>query len=186
MKFSAAFLPTLLGLAFAILPGKAQDLGATVSQPGVFSYRAPKGWAVKDSPLSKYKVSFDTPKNNFAANINLVVESYPKPLADYVAANKSSIKSVPFLQNVLIIDEKPFVTAGGLHGTRLVITDTVGKANLEQTFYFFAGDSDAKYVVTGSCLVDDARQYAPIFDASMKTFSTQSSVGASSTTPGPD
>lgn len=173
MKFSHAFLVGLLGLGFSIMPGHAQDLGDMVSQADVFSYQAPKGWSIRDTGMSKYKISFDAPKNSFAANINVVVETYPKPLADYVEFNKSTIKSVPLLQNVLIIDEKPFTTAGGLQGVRMVITDTVGKADLEQTFYIFAGDSDTKYVVTATCLIGDARHYAPIFDASMKTFSLE-------------
>jgi len=155
------------------LSSHAQALGETVSAPGVFSYQAPAGWTLKDTPMSKYKFSFDTPKNNFAANINVVVQDYPKPLADYVALNKTQIKNIAMLQNVLIVDEKPFTTTAGLQGTRLVITDTVGKSDLEQTFYIFAGDGDTKYVVTASCLVNDAQVYAPIFDASIKTFTTR-------------
>jgi hypothetical protein len=184
------FLPTVL-FALALVPsaGRAQDLGETVSAPGVFSYQAPRGWTVKDSSMSKYDVCFDTPKDGFAANItkdgfaanitkdgfaaniNVVRQAYPKPLADYVDLNKSQIKSIPLLQNVIIIDEKPFQTSGGLTGTRLVITDAVGKADLEQTFYFFAGAMDIKFVVTASCLIGDEQKYAPIFDASIKTFS---------------
>ena len=173
MKFARALLAGLVTLAMATLSAQAQAGGDTVSSPGVFSYQAPPGWAVKDTSISKYKVSFDTPKNNFAANINVVVQSYPKSLADYVDVNKAQIKNIAVLQNVLIVDERPFTTTAGLQGTRMVVTDTVGKADLEQTFYLFAGDGDAKYVVTASCLLGDAQAYAPIFDASIKTFTTK-------------
>lgn len=173
MKFACGMLAGFFALAWGTLSAQAQAVGDTVSAPGIFTYQAPPGWTVKDTAMSKYKICFDTPKNDFAANINVVVQPYPKPLADYVALNKSQIKSVPMLQNVLITDEKPFTTAAGLQGTRLVITDTVGKSDLEQTFYIFAGDGDTKYVVTASCLVTDAQTYAPVFDASMKTFTTK-------------
>lgn len=171
MKLSHVFLPGLLSLAFAIMPGRAQELGDTVSQPGIFSYQAPKGWAVKDTAISKYKVAFDAPKNNFAANINVVVEPYPKSLSEYVELNKTQLKATPIFQNLQIIDEKPFETSAGVKGTRLVVKDTLGKINMQQIFYFFAGASDVKLVVTASSLVGDGTTYAPIFDASLKTFS---------------
>lgn len=173
MKFNHFILVGLLGLAFAVLPGHAQDLGETVSQPGIFSYQAPKGWNVKDTSFSKYKVSYDAPKNGFSANINVVVESYPKSLSDYVELNKTNLKATPLFQNLQIIDEKPFETSSGIKGTRLVVKDTVGKFDLQQIFYFYAGASDAKLVVTASCLVGDGDYYAPLFDATMKTFSAK-------------
>src|SRR5260370_34034931 len=72
-------------------PGDSQDLGGTVSQAGLFSYQAPKGWSVKNTPLSKYDVAVDAPRNNFVANINVVVESYPESLAKYVSLNKQYV-----------------------------------------------------------------------------------------------
>ena len=123
--------------------------------------------------MSKYPICFDVPKNGFAPNINVVVQKVAKPLAEYVAMNKSQLKSITLLQNVIIIDEKPFQTTTGLAGTRLVITDVVGKSELEQTFYFFEGPDDTKYVVTASSLIPDAATYAPIFDASLQTFSSK-------------
>ena len=171
MKIAIALLAACLALAWGTSSGQAQTLGDTVSAPGVFSYQAPAGWSVKDVAMSKYKVCCDAPKDGVTANINVVVQPYPKSLADYVAFNKEQLKATSALQNVIIVDEKPFTTAGGLAGTRLVITDTVFRTNLEQTFYFFAGNGDAKFVVTASCAVSAAQGYAPTFDASLKTFS---------------
>ena len=54
---------------------------------------------------------------------------------------------------------------------RLVATATVQHLDLQQIFYFFEGTGDNKLVVTASSLVGDSAAYAPIFDASLKTFS---------------
>jgi hypothetical protein len=171
MNFNHAFLAGLLGLAFTVLPSHAQDLGDTVSQPGVFSYQAPKGWTVKDTSFSKYKISFDAPKNKFSANINVVLETAPGTLAKYVDANKTNLKASPMFQNLHIVEEKPFTTTAGATGVRLVVTDTLGNTDLQQIFYLFEGAGDTKFVATATSLVGDGSHYAPIFDASMKTFS---------------
>jgi hypothetical protein len=134
MKLSHFFLVNLAalsGLAFTVLPSQAQDLGDTVSQPGVFSYQAPKGWTVKDTTFSKYKISFDAPKNKFSANINVVVENFSGTLAKYVDANKANLKASPKFQNLQIVDETPFATTAGVTGVRLVITDTVSNTDLQ-------------------------------------------------------
>jgi hypothetical protein len=170
-RFSLVNLAALLGLAFTVLPSHAQDLGDTVSQPGVFSYQAPKGWTVKDTSFSKYKIALDAPKNKFSANINVVVESYSGTLAKYVDLNKTNLKASPMFQNLQIVEEKPFTATAGATGVRLVITDTVSNTDLQQVFYFLEGAADTKFVVTTTSLVGDGDHYAPLFDASMKTFS---------------
>ncbi len=170
-RFFHVNLTALLGLAFTVLPSRAQDLGETVSQPGVFSYQSPKGWTVKDTSISKYKISFDAPKNQFSANINVVMENVPGTLAKYVDLNKTNLKATSMLQKLRIIDEKPFTTTAGAAGVRMVVTDTVGGADLQQVFYFFDGAADTKFVVTATSLAGDGAAYAPTFDASLKTFS---------------
>ena len=159
--------------AGSILEGAAQEMGPTVSQPGLFSYQAPKGWMTKDTPVSKYPVAFDMPVNDFAANINVVVESTSKSLAEYIAANEAFLKSSPMFVNLQVVDKKPFVTTSGAKGTRILVNDTLGKMNLAQTFYFFEGSANNKFVVTATCKVGDGEHYAPFFDQSMKTFSPQ-------------
>jgi hypothetical protein len=98
---------TLLSLLFTSISSEGQELGDTVSQAGLFSYQAPKGWAIKSTPMSKYNVAVDAPRNNFAANINVVVEPYPKSLTDYVSLNKETIPSSPYT-HFEIVDEQPF------------------------------------------------------------------------------
>jgi hypothetical protein len=163
---------TLLSLLFTSISSEGQELGDTVSQAGLFSYQAPKGWAIKSTPMSKYNVAVDAPRNNFAANINVVVEPYPKSLTDYVSLNKETIPSSPYT-HFEIVDEQPFETSTGVKGVRQVVKDSLGKLNMQQIFYYFEGSSDNKFVVTASCLAGDGDQYTAIFDASLKTFSPQ-------------
>jgi len=154
-------------------PGDSQDLGDTVSQAGLFSYKAPKGWAVKSTPLSKYDVAVDAPRNNFVANINVVVESFPDSLAKYVSLNKQYVAASGVYTVFQVADEQPFETSTGAKGVRLVAKDQLNKQDMQQIFYFFEGSSNNKFVVTASCLAGDGAQYAPVFDASVKTFSPQ-------------
>ena len=149
------------------------SLGDTVSQAGLFSYQAPKGWSVKSTPLSKYEVAVDAPRNNFVANINVVVESYPESLAKYVSLNKQYVAASGVYTVFQVADEQPFETATGAKGVRLVAKDQLNKQDMQQIFYFFEGSSNNKFVVTATCLAEDGDLYAPIFDASVKTFSPQ-------------
>lgn len=164
-------LTVLLGLAFVAVSGRAQDLGATVSEPGAFSYQAPRGWSVKETPVSRYKVSVDKLKNHFSAHISVVMQVYPGTLAAYVDVNKRAFAASPAFKNFQIVEEKQFTTTAGGIGVRLVATATVQHLDLQQIFYFFEGTGDNKLVVTASSLVGDSAAYAPIFDASLKTFS---------------
>ena len=155
---------------FGTFSGFAEELGANVGEPGVFSYQAPKGWQITTSPVSRFKLAVDVTKNNFAANLNVVRDEFPGPLEDYVAANKKALKASTFFQNLQFSTEKAFTTAAGMKGMRLVARDTLNKADLQQIFYFFAGPKNSKLVVTATSLATDADHYAPIFDASVKTF----------------
>jgi len=161
-----------LGLFVATLVGRA-DGPQTVVAPGLFSYQAPPGWTAQDSPISKYKVSFAPPVNGFAANINVVIDKAAMSLNDYVTASLSQLKATPMLVNVKVVSQQPFQTAGGLDGQRVVVTDAMGKMDLQQTFYFFDGGSNAKLVVTASCLSSDGAADAPLFDAALKTFTLE-------------
>jgi hypothetical protein len=166
-------LTTLVGLLLTTRPAPAQDAGSQVTLPGLFSYQAPSGWKVQDSPISRYPVAFDVPQNNFAANLNVVVQTYPDSLANYVAANRQQMSKAPVFTHFQIIDQQPFATANGAQGIRMVVKDGVGKQDLQQIFYFFEGAADRKFVVTASSLEGDGGRYAPIFDASLKTFQPQ-------------
>jgi hypothetical protein len=173
VKLNAPLL-FLLGLIAYVTSGAyglAADAPNLVSQPGLFSYQAPAGWAVKASPMSKYPVALDAPQNGYSANINVVAESFPGSLKDYVAANKTALSSSKLFANVRFAHETAFQTASGLSGVRLVVLDTIGQLNLRQSFYIFPGHGDQKFVVTASSSADDGEKNSPIFDAALKTFS---------------
>ena len=54
-----------------------------------------------------------------------------------------------------------------------VITETIRNGQtLRQTFYFFGGKDDKKFVVTCSVLAEDGESYEKIFDSSIRTFKT--------------
>jgi len=161
-----------LGLFAAAISCRATD-SQTVVAPGLFSYQAPSGWTVKDSPISKYKISFAPPANGFAANINVVIETFAGSLSDYVTGSLNGLKATPVLTNVQVLSQQPFRTAGGIDGQRVVVSDTMGKINMQQTFYFFDGGSNAKLVITASCLAADGATDAPLFDAALKTFTLE-------------
>ena len=161
-----------LGLLAAIIPLYA-DAGPTVLAKGLFSYQAPPGWAAQDSPISKYKISLAPAANGFSANINVVIETAAVSLNDYVTGSLGQLEATPMLTNVKVVSQQPFQTAAGLDGQRVVVTDTMGKMNLQQTFYFFDGGSNAKLVITASCLVSDGATDAPLFDAALKTFTLE-------------
>jgi hypothetical protein len=123
--------------------------------------------------MSKYKISFAPAANGFAANINVVIETAAVSMNDYVAGSISALKATPALTNVTVVSQQPFQTAAGLDGQRVVVTDTMGKLNLQQAFYFFDGGSNAKLVITASCLAADGATDAPLFDAALKTFTLE-------------
>ena len=170
MKLVPALFFACACLLVAGLPGRADDSDNTVASPGVFSYQPPDGWFVRDSPLSKFKVSFEKLRGEFAPNITVVVEQYPGPLALFVARAKKVLLTSPVFLNSTIVDESSFETSSGLEGTRLVLKDTISKLDLQQVVYLFAGDGGRKYMVTGSCLAGDGDRYASIFDDSIKSF----------------
>ncbi len=165
------FLLSLL-LMFA-LPAALRAGDETVSVAGVFSYEAPAGWTVQNSPASKCPVALGARKDNFTANLNVVFEPFAGTLDDYVAANMKEISGPSGFANLRIIEQKSFQTSAGVRGARVVLDDTQGAVNLQQVFYFFAGSSSNKIIVTGSSLVGDGDRFAPIFDGAMKTFSPQ-------------
>jgi hypothetical protein len=158
------------------LPAVAPDttpapaLGDLVTAPGVFSYHAPKGWSITDTSLSTYKIATDVRKNDFAANINIVVQSFPNSLSEYVELNKQQIPSSTTLQNVKFSDQQPFTTASGLQGSA-PDGSRHGKKYLHAAgVLLFSGTGEAKLVVVCTSLAGEGARMTPIFDASMKSF----------------
>ena len=101
----------------------------------------------------------------------MVVEPYAGTLDDYVAMNMKTVGAR--IAGFNVVEQKSFTTASGIRGARVVADDTVRNSNLQQIFYFFAGSSMNKIVVTASSRAGDGDHFAPIFDAAMKTFTVQ-------------
>ena len=162
----------VLGLFLAVIvsPLYADDPGETVSEPGLFSYVAPAGWGIESVSVSKYKVAKAPAKDGFAPNINVVRQDYAGTLQAYVDANIDALKKAPIFSNVVIVGQSSFTGADGVKGIRLETTDTLGKADLRQFFYFFESGK-SKLVVTATCQIGTGAEYGPVFDASMRTFS---------------
>ena len=169
MRIQAVFLFALMSTTLSSLPLLAQEAGPTVLAKGLFSYQAPVGWSVSDLNLS-LPVSQGPAKDGFAPNIHVAIVSSAQPLAQFVAANILAARKAPDFR---LVEEKPFATAAGLEGTRVVVTETLDEKELEQVFYFFDGGSNQKIIVSAACLLEDATQDAPLFDASLKSFSLE-------------
>lgn len=165
----------LLCLLLTTVCSEGQELGDTVSQDGLFSYQAPKGWPMQQkTPWSKYDIPYDQERNlagKYGANIIVTVGLYPNSLADAVAATKQAMSNDTKFTNLVFVDEQSFLTSAGIKGVRIVAKATEGTMNLEHIAYFFEGSSNNKIEVVCTCLADDIEHYTPIFDASMKTFS---------------
>ena len=123
MRFRT-FILTAFYCAFAtfLSPARGQKVDATVTRPGLFSYQAPPGWRVVTLPRIENPIS--TGPNQREAHPYIEVDTAPSAasLADFSEANKKSMKAmVPSTQ---FLDEKPFTTAAGLQGIRIVSTSS--------------------------------------------------------------
>jgi hypothetical protein len=160
----------LFVFAGAILPGRGEEAGPTVLDKGLFSYEAPAGWSVPEMTLS-HPVALGPMKDGFAPNIHVDIQSSPKSLDAYVTENLRAVRAA--FPDFRLVSRRPFTTAAGLDGIRVVITDKVDKFYLQQMFYFLDGGSNQKLIISACCLMADGIRYAPIFDASIKTFSLE-------------
>jgi hypothetical protein len=145
-------------------------MGPTVLDKGLFSYQAPPGWTVPEMNLS-HPVAVGPMKNGFAPNIHVDIKTSSKTVADFVAENLRAVRAA--FPDFKLIDQRPFSTAAGLDGIRVVITDTVDKFHLRQIFYFFDGGSNQILVISACCLAADGARDTPIFDGSIRTFSLE-------------
>jgi hypothetical protein len=173
MRIARAIVLATAIFSCGALSSRGDEMGSTVLAKGLFSYQAPPGWSVQQASFSKYPVSAAPRRNGFAANIDVVIESSPKALGDYVSSSLAAFQSSGALRDMHVVNQRPFLTAAGLDGIRVEATDMAGPYHLREIFYFFDGGSDNKLVVTASCLARDGIRDAPLFDASLKTFTLE-------------
>jgi hypothetical protein len=167
-------LVLIFGCAAAILPVRAQAAGPTVLEKGVYSYQAPVGWRVPiaDLPEAFASASVGPRRDGFAPHLYVFIRSSPKPLPDFVADYLRTFQSGS-ATHFKVVDQRPFSTTAGLDGIRVAITYALGKLHLQEIFYFFDGGSGKKIVATACRLATDDPREAPVFDASLKTFTLE-------------
>jgi hypothetical protein len=135
------------------------SLGDVVSQSGLFSYQAPKGWAVQENPELDYATCVgpadsdgSTPAIQTNSQGYQSVDVYVKSItADTGGAN--------------IVDRGSFTTRAGVTGQRLVIQ----KDSQERVVYIFPGKSGLLLTFNCACPAAEDGQFRPQFDASMKS-----------------
>jgi hypothetical protein len=113
-------------------PLLAEQAGRDVEPAGGFSYLPPAGWTLMDFPGLKYKVAIGPVTDGFAANINVVDESYHGNLSDYVAANSKNMKAV--FKNMKVESQDNFQSDSGEHGCVMICSDEQQGKSLRQTF----------------------------------------------------
>jgi hypothetical protein len=153
VKIRSRFLALCAGLPLALLP-----------------VRAPVGWTVPEMNLP-HPVAVGPLRDGFAPNIHVDIKPNAKTVKEYVADNLQAVRAA--FPDFKLIDQRPFATAAGLDGIRVVVTDTVGKFHLQQIFYFFDGGAHQVLVISACCLAADGVHDAPVFDASIRTFSLE-------------
>ena len=162
-KLSFLLLFFLLSAAYAA-PGERY-----VDHRGKFSYIAPAGWQFRNFPGLKFRVAVGPSANKFTPNINIVDEEFRGDLKEYVDKNLENLPKI--ISGFKLLDRKPFTTASGLQGEKLITTSKQNNQELRQLFYIFpAADRDQYLVVTCSLLAFGGAALDIIFDKSLSTF----------------
>lgn len=169
---AAALCVLTIGLTCPLSVAPVSAQGARLAEPaGGFSYQPPAGWHIRTFPGLKYKICYTTPANGFAPNINTVDEVAPVPMGPYMQASIAQMKRA--YANLHVVSQKPFVTASGIQGARLVTDGVAAGKHMHQVFYVFPGTNNRKYVLTASSLASDHGKYDAATDQAMKTFKLQ-------------
>ena len=134
---------------------------------GGFSYDPPETWQVAEFPGLKYRISHGPRKNEFAPNINVVDETFPGPLADYVDANLKNMEKV--FVGLKILKREGFQTDDAQAAVRVITEAEQLGRRLRQTYHFF-GKGNRKYVATCTALAKGGEALDTVFEKSMKTF----------------
>lgn len=160
LALAAVLISALLAPA---LPARAQTL-----KEDRFSYTVPKGWAIKDTGVLKYKVALGPRSNGFSPNIIVIEEPFTGSFAQYVDLSERNVEqSTPGYQK---LSKAPFVASNGLKGVKLITNQVQSGKRLRTTFYFFPSKKGRFFVITCSALEESSSAHAGAFDAAMKSF----------------
>lgn len=164
-----------VALCFVVLivNGCAQNARPAYSPPGgEFSFSPPENWMMREMPGFKYQFAFGpVTSNNFTPNINFVDQNVPTTLDDFVAGNLQALQQMAAHErrSLKIVTQGEFTTDFKRSGVR-VVTETAYEDPVRQTFYFFAGKDDMKFVITCTGPADEGQGYDKICDSSISTF----------------
>jgi hypothetical protein len=143
-----------------------QGLGATITIPGMLSYKVPKGWSTDTetnaSPQARGPIS-----NGFTPDITFNPGNYGS-LADLATTFQPSLYdsyNIP----LKYVDQQSFVTAAGVKGVRLRAADPSTPSRVTQFSYIFLSADGQQLELACACATMDAAVYEPVFDASMKS-----------------
>jgi len=159
----------LATILLSVVPLFAAEAGKRHHETaGGFSFCPPPGWTIKSFPGMKYSIAAGPAAKGFAPNINVVDETAGMSLSAYVDANKKMLAKA--FKDYKEVGKREFKTATGLKGARLITQSDQNGTQLRQTFYFFAGTGDKKFVVTCSTLASGGEEIDEVFESSLKTF----------------
>jgi hypothetical protein len=166
-----------IALLFALAMGAVchgDDSGKTVLARGLFSYQAPPGWQVQDMPQSSFPLATEIPAGPDVGSISGAIETFSGDMPTYITEKLGAIRRTPGHETMQVMEKKSFLTTAGLGGTRVVTAETVeGRPPTERILYFFDGGLGEKILITASCPTAYVARYAPLFDASMKSFTLE-------------
>jgi hypothetical protein len=160
-------LAMIFGLIATSRPAACQA-GRLTEPTGGFSYSPPPGWKIRTFPGLKYKICYAAPAHGFAPNIDVVDETAPMSLAEYMRVSMTHMHLV--YAKFHVVTQGAFLTSSSLHGVRLVSNGTINGKNVRQIFYVFPAAKNRKIVVTVSWLASDGNKYTAASDGAMKSF----------------
>jgi len=165
----------IIALSFFLLlftiPLFSQNKVKEVSEPeGGFSYLIPHEWTIDKIEGMPYQIARDKAVNGFHPNINVHQEKNNFTFSEYVKANIADIKKNEI--DYLEITTEDFTTTAGLKGKKHSCANKQFGKSLFHTYYFFETVKKYKFIITGTCLIEDKYKYSPVFDVIAKSFKT--------------
>ena len=137
-------------------------------ETGGFSYIPPEKWKVVEFPGLKYKVVTGPSHEGFATNINVLDETSPAALNDYVQTNLGTMKKI-FKKFQLVSKPEKVKTSSSLTGMKFTIVSEQKDRLLRQSFYMFE-KGKMKYIITTSTHAGNEHIFDKTFDDFVKTF----------------
>lgn len=149
-------------------PARHKEPRALYEESGGFSYDPPAGWKIVRSESLEFRSAVGPAAAFYPPNIIIYRESWAAPLEAYADASIAAIQAK--IADLKTISRDQFRTDDGEHAVRIVTERMAGDVRIRQTFYFFRGVAQARYVATCSCRADESTEFEADFDTSMRSF----------------